>query len=876
MNKKLTSIVLVLCMLVSCVAVGSFATAAASTTDDSVSASSDSGSVGGYGLASNIEDGNILHCFDWKYSDIQAELPNIAAAGFTTVQTSPVQTPDPLGQWYGLYLPREFNCTSGPLGTKDELASLCSAAEQYGVKVICDVVANHLTGDHANIQNDLKDSAYWHPEFDVSDWNDRYQVTNGKIGMADLNTGHEYVQNVVLNYLRSLTAIGVDGFRFDAAKHIGLPSEGDGFWAKIAQIGTYRYGEILDSPGGGNPTGTMKEYANYIGITDSQYSGTIMGAVRDGSVNISYGGNWVNQGIAPEKIVYWAESHDTYSNDPPPKEGGWTKYIDQNKVDRAYAVVGAKAKSQSLYLSRPFQTEKTAIMSGAKGSTHFTATEVAAVNHFHNAMVGLGEYMTEGNNCYVVCRGDKTSSGGAVVVAASGSSMTVTVPNGGSLVPSGTYKDEVTGSTWTVNGSTMSGQIGSSGIAVIYDAHNGPSVSATPGSTTYTTDTLSVTLSYSDATSGTYSIDGGAAQSFSGSKTVTIGSGKDYGTKTTITVTATDGSETASETFTYTKKNPADKQVIYFDNSSYNWSNVYCYLYIGGATATSYAAWPGTAMTKGANNLYSMDVPDGFENGLVIFTESKDAVANRYPADGETGLSLGGESMIFKANHAWEIYLGGNPTTPTTAPTQPTTAPVGKVLIGDVNMDGNITIKDATLIQMHIAEMTTLTGNALVAANANKDSTVNVKDVTMMQRYLAHYTDSSCYVGTYTGGTEPVTQPTTQPQPTTKPTQPTTVPSGTVLYLKPGQWNQDNARFAIYCFNNSAGTNAWVDMTGSGETYSATLPSGTWDAVIFCRMNGATTENNWNNKWNQTADLTDFANGKTYVITGWDKSGNWQ
>ena len=320
MNKKLTSIVLVLCMLVSCVAVGSFATSAASTTDNSVSASVDSEAVAAnYGLASKIEDGNILHCFDWKYNDIKAELQNIAAAGFTTVQTSPVQTPDPLGQWYGLYLPREFNCTSGPLGTKDELAALCSAADQYGIKIICDVVANHLTGDHANIQDDLKDSQYWHPEFDVSDWNNRFQVTNGKIGMADLNTNHEHVRTVVLNYLRSLTAIGVDGFRFDAAKHIGLPSEGDQFWATISQIGVYRYGEILDSPGGdGNKV--MKEYADYIGITDSQYSGTIMGAVRDGTVNISYGGNWVNNGIAAEKIVYWAESHDTFSNNPPPPE----------------------------------------------------------------------------------------------------------------------------------------------------------------------------------------------------------------------------------------------------------------------------------------------------------------------------------------------------------------------------------------------------------------------------------------------------------------------------------------------------------------------------------------------------------------------------
>ena len=44
-----------------------------------------------YGLQDNIADGTILHCFDWTYQQIIDELPNIAAAGFTSVQTSPAQ-----------------------------------------------------------------------------------------------------------------------------------------------------------------------------------------------------------------------------------------------------------------------------------------------------------------------------------------------------------------------------------------------------------------------------------------------------------------------------------------------------------------------------------------------------------------------------------------------------------------------------------------------------------------------------------------------------------------------------------------------------------------------------------------------------------------
>lgn len=44
-----------------------------------------------YGLPENCQDGTILHCFDWSFNQIKEELPNIAKAGFTSVQTSPSQ-----------------------------------------------------------------------------------------------------------------------------------------------------------------------------------------------------------------------------------------------------------------------------------------------------------------------------------------------------------------------------------------------------------------------------------------------------------------------------------------------------------------------------------------------------------------------------------------------------------------------------------------------------------------------------------------------------------------------------------------------------------------------------------------------------------------
>ena len=101
-----------------------------------------------------------------------------------------------------------------------------------------------------------------------------------------------------------------------------------------------------------------------------------------------------------------------------------------------------------------------------------------------------------------------------------------------------------------------------------------------------------------------------------------------------------------------------------------------------------------------------------------------------------------------------------------------------------------------------------------------------------------------------------------------------------VLYLKPNSnWKQSNARFAAYFFNNAG--NAWVSMVDSDSDgiYEVNIPEGYTfgDNVIFCRMNPSSTANNWNNKWNQTADLkipTDGKNLFTIPGTTWDGATN--
>ena len=97
-----------------------------------------------------------------------------------------------------------------------------------------------------------------------------------------------------------------------------------------------------------------------------------------------------------------------------------------------------------------------------------------------------------------------------------------------------------------------------------------------------------------------------------------------------------------------------------------------------------------------------------------------------------------------------------------------------------------------------------------------------------------------------------------------------------VVYLVPGQWNADNARYAI-CVKKSDGWDRWYNMTdnnGDG-VFEGYVPAG-YTQVDFCRMDGSKESNEWGSKWNDTGFLTVPSDNKIYCkITGWDNSSSW-
>lgn len=876
MKNKIMSVVLALSMMLSCLVSAGFVAEARTVDVSEVSAVTYSEQTSAdYGLADNVQDGQILQCWNWSYNGIKANMAKIAEQGFSAIQTSPIQTIKETtqnrqmsGSWWVYYQPSNFSIeTNGQnaCGTKAEFKAMCDEAHKYGIKVIVDAVLNHLAnkGDNTisdTIPSDIRnDSSCWH-NVSVNSWYEsRYDITQYCMGgLPDLNTSNTKIQNYAISFLKEAIDAGADGFRFDGAKHIETPVD-DGFssqfWPNVLGAATsyaqstrgitpYYYGEILDRVTGNSDTGNasrvLSYYTSVMSVTTSSVSNSIRNSVNSGNANGAKRSDFsLDDGSSPSanKAVLWNESHDTYAD-------GSSRGQSDSTLKKTWAMVGSRSEACGLYLARPRNYSD---QIGTASVTAWGDKEVKAVNQFKNYFIGESEYLSsEGSIAY-----NERGTEGVVLVNCSGYSTSVNVT--AHKMASGTYVDQVTGNTFTVSNGRISGQIGDTGVAVVYNAKPaGPSASVTPGSKTYT-DTLTLTLKYDNASSGQYSVNGGSYINFVNGQTITIGKDLAYGTKTTVTVKASNGSETSdAETYTYTKVDPSAVQKVYFDNSSYNWSDVYAYIYVDASQENS--AWPGVKMAKDSQTgYYVLEVPENLADGYVIFTESQTAANNRYPADGEDGMPLAGRTMIMKAGHSWTEYTEVQTTT--VAPeTQPVTKPQNKVLIGDVNFDGKITISDATEIQMHISALNTLAGDSAYAADTDKNGIINIKDVTAVQCYLLGVTENSAYCGQYTDGQGSDAQPETQPD---------TEPERNYLYFKnTNNWGNVTA---YYWSDQNTTMTAWpgvaTENMGDG-VYRVEVPS---DATMIIFNNGS------GGNGNQTSDIKIEGYNMIYQNGAWSK-----
>ena len=498
-QKRITSIVILLCMLVSMFAMPTAGAATVDTADTSAnadiadtSANADVAetAANSYGLASSVQGGQILQCWNWSYNNIKNNLDKIADQGFTAIQTSPIQ---PIKEttsesWntinnssWVVYQPVAFNIETNYMnaqGTKAEFKSLCTEAHKYGIKIIVDTIFNHMANDmsgntiHPWIPSEIKDnSACWHDiTKNTYNFDDRYEVTQYCLtGLPDLNTSNSIVQKHCINFMKEAIDAGADGFRFDAIKHIETPDDyytyASDFWPNVLNAATsyaqstrnltpYYYGELIGNPGGGL---SVNAYTKYMSVSDPGSSDSIRDGVCNGDASKAASGG-ISCGAVPSKTVQWTESHDNH------KDNG-TNMVSEHNINKVWAIVGSKAEVCGMYLARPENMDTT--MMGDADWTSWTYPEVKAVNRFKNHFEGQSEYLSSYYNLACIERGNS----GMIIVNTGG-----TYYNGMSApvhtMMDGTYKDAITGNTFTVSGGMISGDIGNTGIAVVYNASN--------------------------------------------------------------------------------------------------------------------------------------------------------------------------------------------------------------------------------------------------------------------------------------------------------------------------------------------------------------------------------------------------------------------
>ena len=299
-------------------------------------------------------------------------------------------------------------------------------------------------------------------------------------------------------------------------------------------------------------------------------------------------------------------------------------------------MITARAKGTPLFFSRPVGggkgvrfPEQTKI--GDAGSNLYKDPTIVAVNKFHNAMVGQSEYIRNPNgdtNVAMIERGTQ----GAVIANLSDSEKSL---NTETKLANGTYKDQISGKTYTVSNGRLSGSIARRSVLVLTKGESFDNLASLSvqgyqaGSHTFLTDTLNLTLQTSNTSEATYSVNNGAPIKFENGKVITIGSQVQFGETVTVTLSAKNAKgETVQSVYRFTKEDPNANTTIRFENPD-KWTDVFVYMY-NAKGEKLLGAWPGTKMEKDGTGLFAITLPTSYEtDGVkVLFSNNKGA---QYP-----------------------------------------------------------------------------------------------------------------------------------------------------------------------------------------------------------------------------------------------------
>lgn len=296
--------------------------------------------------APNVADGNgdvIVHLFQWNWNSVADECADfLGPNGFGAVQVSPPQEhvvlPFAEGAeypWWQDYQAVSYSLDNTRRGTRQDFADMVQTCRDNGVKIYVDAIINHTTGPGSGTGSAGSDwngdtesypaVPYGPNDFndckrEPNNWHDPHEVQNCRLlDLRDLRTGSGYVRDQLTGFLNDMVALGVAGFRVDAAKHI--PAEDLGaIYAGLDDVPHYGgkpyiFQEVIED-GGAHASLNPPAYTGIGDVTDFRYHHTVAHAVAQGDLGGVLDTVANNTPVHSSEAVVFMDNHDTQRERP--------------------------------------------------------------------------------------------------------------------------------------------------------------------------------------------------------------------------------------------------------------------------------------------------------------------------------------------------------------------------------------------------------------------------------------------------------------------------------------------------------------------------------------------------------------------------------
>lgn len=260
--------------------------------------------------------------FEWKFASVaKACTDQLGPAGYGYVQVSPPQEHIQGSQWWTSYQPVSYKI-AGRLGDRTAFKSMIDTCHAAGVKVVVDTVINHMsagsgtgTGGSSYTKYNYP-GIYSAPDFDnctsqISNYGDRANVQNCElVGLADLDTGEDYVRGRIAAYMNDLLSLGADGFRVDAAKHMPAADLAN-IKSRLTNPNAYWKQEVIHGAG---EAVQPDEYLNTGDVQEFRYARDLKRVFNNENLAYlkNYGESWGYLGSS--KAGVFVDNHDTERN----------------------------------------------------------------------------------------------------------------------------------------------------------------------------------------------------------------------------------------------------------------------------------------------------------------------------------------------------------------------------------------------------------------------------------------------------------------------------------------------------------------------------------------------------------------------------------